>query len=114
MAFKHEYTTTLTLGSHERDVVITYTVTPGWEGDRTDPGYPAEVSIERVEIEVQSVERFGKPTVKTFEPAPQWLIDIISNCPDLYSEMLYEAGEEDSDRAADAALMRREDARMGL
>lgn len=114
MPYRHEYTTTFTLGSHERDVVIQFTVTPGFDGDRTDPGYGPTVNVERVEIEVQSVERFGKPTVKTFEPAPQWLIDIISNCPDLDSEMLCEAGEDEIAAADAAAEMRWEDARMGL
>lgn len=93
MAFKHDYTTTFTLGSHERDVVITYTVTPGWEGDRTDPGYPAEVQIERVEIERQKPQPFGKPALKSWEPAPEWLIELIQNCPDLDADMIEEAGE---------------------
>jgi hypothetical protein len=120
MAFKHDYTTTFTLGSHERDVVITYTVTPGSGptgpsyASGGDPGYAAEINVERVEIERQMPVAFGKPAMKTWEPAPQWLIEIIENCPDLEAEMLSEAGEDEIAAADDYAESRWDEMRMGL
>lgn len=100
MPFRHEHKAYLSLGSNEREVVITYTCQRGWAGDRTDPGYPAECEIERVEVEVLTPAPFGKPSVRTWEPAPRWMIEMIQNDPDIHADMVEAAGEEDSDRRA--------------
>ena len=92
MAFRHEHSAYLTLGSNEREVAITYTCEPGWAGDWTDPGYPAECTIERVEVEVLTPAPFGKPEVRTWEPAPAWMIAMIENDPDIHADMVDNAG----------------------
>lgn len=92
MPFKHQHTAYLTIGSNERAIDITYTCEPGWAGDYTDPGYPAECTIERVEVEVLAKAPFGKPDVRTWEPAPRWMIDLISNDPDIHADMVDTAG----------------------
>ncbi len=100
MPYRHGYTTTLSIGRNERDVSVTFTVTPGWCGDREDPGYPAEVQIVAAAVCVETDQPFGRPTIKTWEPAPAWLVAILENDPDIVSDMLAEAGEDEADRRA--------------
>ncbi len=100
MLSRYEHTACLAIGSNERELLITYTVTPG--GAETgpsydcagEPGWPAEVEIESVEVEVIGRDCFGKPAIKAWEPAPRWLIDIIENDSDMHSDMLSQAGED--------------------
>ena len=109
MAYKHNHTLYIQVGPNEIAVDVVYTVTPGFAGDRVDPPYGPEVDI--LTVEAVLVEwRFGKKVTKR-EPVSGWLLDVISNCPDINAELLDEAGEDDRDRRADAAQMRREDMR---
>lgn len=107
MSYRYDHTVYFTLGGNEREVRITYTVTPG--EPETGPSYacagtpaePPEVEIERVEVEVVTGERFGKPMVKTWEPAPRWMIDMIEADEAIHADMLEAAGEgEEYERAA--------------
>lgn len=107
MAYKHNHTLYIQVGPNEIAVDVVYTVTPGFAGDRIDPPYGPEVDI--LTVEAVLVEwRFGKKVTKR-EPVTGWLLDVISNCPDINAELLDEAGEDDSDRRAEYAQMRRED-----
>jgi hypothetical protein len=104
MAYRYDHTAYLTIGSNEIAVDVVYTVTPGFAGDRIDPPYGPEVDIHKVEAVIKTT-RFGREKV-TREPVTGWLLDLISNCPDINADLLAEAGEEDSDRRADAMEMR--------
>lgn len=110
MAYVHEHTVYMTIGGNEREVCISYTMTPGWGGDREDPGYPADCTIERVEVEVLTGERFGKPMVKSWEPAPKWMIDIIENDEAIHADMVEEASATVSSARADHERDMRRDA----
>lgn len=100
MPYRHEYSTTLSIGRNERDVLVTYTVTPGCPETGPSyacggtPAFPAECQIERVEVCVETDQPYGRPTVRTWEPAPRWLVDIIEGDADMHSDMLSEAGED--------------------
>ena len=109
MAYRHNHTLYINVGPNEIACDVVYTVTPGFAGDHIDPPYGAEVDIHKVEAVIESF-RFGKKTVKR-EPVTGWLLDVISNCPHINADLLSEAGEEDSDRRADATEMRAEDQR---
>ena len=115
MAYRYNHTLYIQVGSNEIACDVVYTVTPGRPA--TGPSYscggtpaePAEVEIQTVEAVLEDWH-FGKKITKR-EPVTGWLLDLISNCPDINAELLDEAGEEDSDRRADALEMRREDMR---
>lgn len=100
MPYRYEYSTTLSIGRNERDVLVTYTVTPGCPETGPSyacggtPAFPPEVEIERVEIMRERPQLYGRPTVKTWEPAPEWMVEIIQNDADMHSDMLCEAGED--------------------
>ena len=109
MAYRYDHTIYINVGPNEIACDVVYTVTPGFAGDRIDPPYGPEVDI--LTVEAVLVEwRAGKKITKR-EPVTGWLLDLISNCPDINAELLDEAGEEDSDRRADASQMRAEDRR---
>lgn len=113
MAYRYDHTLYLSIGRNEVALEVVYSVTPGRPA--TGPSYacggtpeePAEVEIHTVEA-VLDEWRFGKKITKR-EPVTGWLLDLISNCPDINADLLSEAGEEDSDRRAEYAQMRRED-----
>ena len=105
MSYKYDHTVYLTIGSNEIACDVVYTVTPG-QPER-GPSYacggtPAELA----EVNILTVEavldewRFGKKVTKR-ELVTGWLLDVISNCPDIYADLLSEAGEEDLSRADD-------------
>lgn len=112
MARRYDHTLYLNIGSNEIALDVVYKVTPGCR--ETGPSYacggtpasPAEVDILTVEAVIESFPRFGVKTVKR-EPVTGWLLDVITNCPDINADLLSEAGEEDSDRRADMMEMRR-------
>ena len=105
MAYRYNHTLYMTVGPNEIAVDVVYTVTPGFAGDRIDPPYGPEVDILTVEAVIDTF-RFGKKTT-TRHPVTGWLLDVITNCPDINADLLSEAGEEDSDRRADMMEMRR-------
>lgn len=109
MPYRHNHTLYINVGPNEIACDVVYTVTPGFAGDRIDPPYGPEVDILTVEAVLEEW-RFGKKITKR-EPVTGWLLNVISNCPDINAELLDEAGEEDSDRRADAVQMRRDDMR---
>ena len=100
MAYRYNHTLYMTVGPNEIAVDVVYTVTPGFAGDRIDPPYGPEVDILTVEAVIESFPRFGVKVVKR-EPVTGWLLDVITNCPDINADLLSEAGEEDSDRRAE-------------
>lgn len=109
MAYKYDATIYLTVGSQELACEIVYTVTPGFAGDRIDPPYGPEVDIYLAEV-VTETWRFGKKITER-KPVTGWLLDVISNDPDINADLLSEAGEEDLSRADAAVEMRWEDRR---
>ncbi|MGO4738612.1 hypothetical protein AB4099_18840 [Bosea sp. 2KB_26] len=109
MARIHDHTVYLSIGSNEIACELTFTVTPGFAGDRVDPPYPAQCEIRTAEVVVVEQAPFGQQPKASRADAPQWLIDVISNDPDIHSDMLHEAGA-DSDRADDIRDQLRDDA----
>lgn len=111
----YDHTVYLTIGSHEIACDVVFSVTPG-QPERGPtyacggtPAEPAEVEIHTVEAVIDEW-RFGKKITKR-EPVTGWLLEVISNCPDINADLLSEAGEEDASRADAAAEMRWEDRR---
>ena len=115
MTRKYDHTLYLTVGSNEIACEIVYTVTPGCP--ETGPSYasggepasPPEVEIYLAEAVIEEW-RFGKKLVQR-KPITGWLLDLISNCPDINADLLSEAGEDDLSSAEDAAAMRADDLR---
>lgn len=108
MAYSH--TIYVNVGSAEVALDVSYTVTPGFAGDRVDPPYSAEAEVSKVEAVIE-VWRFGKKTTER-KQVEGWLFDLIASDAEINADLLNEAGEEDDYRADDAAEMRREDLRM--
>ena len=110
MARIHDHTVYLSIGSNELACDVTYTVTPGFDGDRIDPPYSAQCEIRTVEVVVVEEARFGQQPKSARYDAPQWLINVIANDPDIHSDMLCEAGEDDGGRGDDLRDQMRDDA----
>lgn len=108
MAYSH--TIYVNVGSAEVALEVSYSVTPGFAGDRVDPPYPAEAEVSKVEAVIE-VWRFGKKTIER-KPVEGWLFELIANDTEINADLLSEAGEEDTYRADEAAEMRRDDVRM--
>jgi hypothetical protein len=113
MAYRYSHTLYMTVGPNEIAVDVVYTVTPGFAGDRIDPPYGPEVDILTVEAVIESFPRFGVKTVKR-EPVTGWLLDVITNCPDINADLLSEAGEAEMAEADDHAERLWDERRMGL
>lgn len=95
MTYRHEYSTTFQIGRNERDICVTYSMSDD------------EAVIEFVEVCVETKQAFLRPIVKTWEPAPRWLVDIIENDPDLLKDMA-EAAAPAASRADHERDRRRE------
>ena len=113
MKRRYDHTIYVNVGSNEIACDVVYTVTPG-QPERGPtyacggtPAEPAEVDILTVEAVLEEW-RFGKKVTKR-EPVTGWMLDLISNWPDIHADLLSEAGEEDGYRAELAAEMRAED-----
>ena len=112
MAYRHNHTLYIQVGPNEIACDVVYTVTPGFAGDRIDPPYGPEVDI--LTVEAVLVEwRFGKKVTKR-EPVTGWLLDVISNCPDINADLLSEAGEAELAEADDHAENLWDERRLGL
>lgn len=98
--YEHEHTVYLTIGSNELTVSIDYNVTPGCKpsgppwSSASDPGWPAECQIGKVEVCIVEPGNpiLRRPEKKRWEAAPQWMVDLIANDPDINAEMLECAG----------------------
>lgn len=96
----YSYSHFIEIGHVEVELVISYGVEPGFAGDRIDPPYPASVEVQKVEVKLPK---------GGFEPAPEWLFDLIAADEGLCEDMLNDAddGAPDWDAIRD---MRRDDA----
>lgn len=92
MTARHTYDTTLTLCGDERDVRVTFTAEDGGKGNRWEPGYPAEIDIDSVMIEVPTPRELGKPYVRLWEPAPKFIVDMIEASEEARAEMIEISG----------------------
>lgn len=100
--YVHEHTVYMTIGSNELAVSIDYNVTPGQRphyGSMSyagDPGYPAECDIGKVEVCIVEPGNpiLRRPEKKRWETAPDWMVDLIRNDPDINAEMIECAGVE--------------------
>ena len=110
MAYLHSHTLYLNVGGTELPVEIKYTIDPGFAGDRIDPPYDASVEIQSIEAVIETW-RFGKKNTAR-HAVTGWLAAVIEGDANINADLLSEAGEDDLCRAAEAADMRREDARM--
>jgi hypothetical protein len=94
----HSYSHFIEIGRTEVELVIGFTVEPGFAGDRIDPPYPASAEVQTVTV----------VTPKGREAAPKWLFDLIAADEGLCDDMLNDADDgPDWDAIRD---MRRDDA----
>lgn len=95
MAYEHEHTVEVQVGSTYLEAVVTYTLTKGWKGDFTDPGFPAEVDIKSVELvhDVPENKFTGRKRIVRREPAGKLLTDLIAADADINVELIEAAGE---------------------
>lgn len=95
MSYQHEHTIEVLVGSTYLDAVVTYTITPGWKGDWTDPGYPAEAEIVSVElVHDEPANPFtGRKRHVRHEAAGKLLTDLIKADAEVAAELIEAAGE---------------------
>ena len=110
MAYPYSHTIYLNIGGTELPLEISYTVEPGFAGDRVDPPYGPSVEIQSIEAVIETW-RFGKKLTDR-KAVTGWLATVIENDPNINADLLSEAGEEEACRADEAHEMRRDDLRM--
>ena len=98
MAYTHNHTIYLTIGSNEIACEIEYTVEPG-EPERGPtyacggtPASPAEVDIRSVTAVIEKWH--GREKRITRYPVEGWLLSLITNCPDINADLISEAEDE--------------------
>lgn len=100
MPASYSYSHFIEIGRVEVELAISFTVEPGFAGDRIDPPYPASAEVQKVEVKLPK---------GGCEAAPEWLFDLIAADDGLCEDMLNDAddGAPDWDAIRD---MRRDDA----
>jgi len=96
----YSYSRFIEISRVEVELVISYGVEPGFAGDRIDPPYPASVEVQKVEVKLPK---------GGYQPAPEWLFDLIAADDGLCEDMLNEAEDDGPDWDA-IRDMRRDDA----